>query len=180
MSATATKTTGTTNNPNTWVRDTWERAGIRDMDARSLPAETAEAEWDMITKHVLRGMSYAEIAANYSEPASRIRGFVEAATRRLLPKESIQSEAGEFGGDVRAISALVAAQNLYVALGSPFGGDPAVIGPFFQAIAQEEGVIHAIRAALSDVRIELPSGSAVAIAPANTAAVVGGESDGGS
>lgn len=168
-------------NPDTWVREAWGRAGegARDrLRGQLIPAGTAEAEWDMLQKHVLLEQPYAQIAKGYGEPASRIRGFVEDATRRLLPKESIQSEAGEFGGDTRAVDALIGAQRFYAAIGSPFGGDPGMVGPTLAALANHEGVIAAVRGALEAQPVELPTGSSVEIAPATSAELLQRNDDG--
>lgn len=165
-------------NPDTWVRQAWEAAGAEKLDLRDIPAGISEAEWDMLYKHVRLQQPYDEIGVGYSEPGSRIRQFVEAATRQLLPKESIRSEAGEFAGDTRAVSALIGAQDFYRALGSPMGGDPGLVGPFFHALANHSGAIDAVRAAIDADPVQMPSGSVVEIAPASSAEVVGEREDG--
>ena len=164
-------------NPGTWVRDAWGVAGVERLRARSIPAGISEAEWDMLRKHVLMDQPYAKIAVGYSEPPSRIRQFIEAATRSLIPSQSMTTEAAGAGGDVRTVSALIGAQSFYTAIGSPFGNDPGQVGPTLQALANHGGVLEAIRDALRSDPLEMPSGNTTAIAPATSRELLKGEDE---
>lgn len=164
-------------NPDTWVRGAWERAtaaGIEILGQENPPPGLTETDWYIVRRHVLNGHPFAAIARSFSEPASRIQEFAEAATRAVIPEFSIGAMAEAIGGDAVEAAGRVAiftgAENLYRALGSPLGEDPGAVGQFFQAIAQNAGIVQAIRESLDANVIEMADlGSPIAVTSATPA-----------
>lgn len=144
-------------NPDTWVRTAWRSEAAGELiEGGEIPAGLNETEWLILRRHVYLNEGFVTIARSFSEPASRIRGFAEDATRRFLPDQSLVSEAARIGGvaDSSASRAhaniMIQAGRFYRVLGMPLGDTPEGQARFFQWLTENAAMIQSIQDALGD------------------------------
>lgn len=155
-------------NPETWVRRAWQSEAAGELIQKpEIPAGLNETEWYILRRHVHLGEGYVTIAQSFSEPASRIRGFAEDATRRLLPDQALVSEAATRGGVMDSpesrghANIMIQAGRLYRVLGMPLGDTPEGQGRFFEWMTENAAMIQSIQVAMGDnpIRTDPPENS---------------------